>query len=79
MYHNHIAWWIFWITVVILLIIFFEPRWKKNKNINNTSPLEILQQRFARGEITKEEYEEKKTILERDSSADSAKNNQGNE
>ena len=79
MYHNHIAWWIFWITEVILLIIFFEPRWKKNKKINNTSPLEILQQRFARGEITKEEYEEKKEILERDSSAGSAKINHGNE
>jgi|UPI0008470B43 putative membrane protein len=78
MYHNHTLWWIFWITVVALLLIFFEPRWKKKKK-NNTSPLEILQQRFARGEITKEEYEEKKAILERGSSTGSAKINQGNE
>jgi hypothetical protein len=28
--------------------------------------LEVLQMRFAKGEITKEEYEERKAILERD-------------
>jgi uncharacterized membrane protein len=59
-----------------MLLFFFEPRWKKKKN-NNSSPLEILQRRFASGEITKEEYEEMKAILERDSSAGSANTNQG--
>jgi putative membrane protein len=31
------------------------------------SPLDILQKRFAAGEITTEEYQEKKKILENDS------------
>jgi putative membrane protein len=30
------------------------------------SPLDILQKRFASGEITNEEYQEKKKILEND-------------
>jgi putative membrane protein len=30
------------------------------------SPLDILQKRFASGEITNEEYQEKKNILESD-------------
>jgi len=30
------------------------------------SPLDILRKRFASGEITKEEYQEKKEILEKD-------------
>ena len=33
---------------------------------NRETPIEILKKRFARGEITKEEYEDRKQILERD-------------
>jgi uncharacterized membrane protein len=37
---------------------------KKSQNKSDTlSPIEILQQRYARGEIDRNEYEEKKRVL----------------
>lgn len=58
----HLIWWFIWI---FLLIGIFATPWdipgrKKEKD----SPLDILQKRFASGQITKEQYLEKKTILE---------------
>lgn len=29
MHHSHTVWWITWIAIVILLLVFFESRWKK--------------------------------------------------
>jgi len=46
--------------------IFFIPTdipYQKNKQEN---PLDILKQRFAKGEISKEEFEESKKILKSD-------------
>jgi putative membrane protein len=60
----HYIWWFVWF--IFLVWIFLTPwtfpgyrRWKQ-------TPLGILQQRFAAGEITKEEYEERKQILLKD-------------
>jgi len=36
------------------------------EKMKKDSPLDILRRRFVSGEITKEEYQEKKEILERD-------------
>ena len=54
----HFIWWIFWL--VILAWLFFLPFRRNSKN----RALVILQERFAKGEITKEEYEERRRILE---------------
>jgi putative membrane protein len=60
----HLIWWFVWL--IFILWIFATPyaipgqRWKKY------SPLDILQQRFASGQITTAEYNEKKKILEED-------------
>jgi putative membrane protein len=60
----HLIWWFVW--MMLLVWIFLTPwaipgqRWKKS------SALDILQQRFASGQITNAEYEEKKKILVRD-------------
>jgi len=57
--------WIFWLVVIALLVWFLVSFIStKNKNTPNESPLEILKKRFARGEITKQEFEEKKKALE---------------
>lgn len=59
----HLIWWVIW--VILLFWIFFTPYdvpGRKRKD----SPLEILQRRFASGEMSKEEYEERRAIIERD-------------
>ncbi len=60
----HLIWWFIWI--LLLFWIFFTPYDIRGKRSREKSALDILQKRFASGEITKEEYEERKAILERD-------------
>ena len=57
----HFVWWIIWL--ILLIWIFFVPYDIPYKKSNNEDPLGILKKRFAKGEITKEEYEESKKIL----------------
>lgn len=61
----HMLWWFFWILIMFLMFGWFEPVPKKR--VRRDSPLDILQKRFASGEITNEEYQEKKSILSTDS------------
>lgn len=51
--------WLFWLAVfvVIGLAIYFAVRSMKKKEPRHESPKEILQKRFARGEIERDEYE----------------------
>ena len=60
----HLLWWVFWVAIIFVMFGWFEPVPKKR--IRRDLPLYILQKRFATGEITTEEYHEKKTILETD-------------
>jgi putative membrane protein len=57
--------WIFWVGILVLAIALIWPFIKKDKNQRDSgnSSLDILKQRYARGEISKEEYEEKKRGL----------------
>ena len=58
----HLIWWIIWI--IFLVWIFFIPTGIPFRKTKKETPLEILKKRFARGEISKEEYEESLEILE---------------
>lgn len=58
----HFVWWIIWLA--LLVWIFFVPYDIPYKKSKNEDPLAILKKRFAKGVITKEEYEESKKILE---------------
>ncbi len=58
----NIIWWIIWIVFIIWI---FATPWdipgqRKRKN----TALDILNRRAANGEITKEEFEERKRILQ---------------
>ena len=60
----HLIWWFIWI--MLLIWIFATPYRIHFQRMKKDSPLDILQRRFASGEITNEEYLEKKKILEND-------------
>lgn len=59
----HVFWWLFWI---VLIVIFFSLLSPVPRRRARETPLQILQRRFAAGEITEKEYEERKRTLERD-------------
>jgi len=58
----HLVWWFIWFLFIFW--IFATPYDIPGRRMNKESPLDILKRRFAAGEITKEEYEERKKILE---------------
>lgn len=58
---------LFWGLVILGIIAL--ARWlmtqsSSSRNSRGKSPLEIVQERYARGEINREEYEQKKRDLE---------------
>lgn len=56
----HIFWWLFWIAVVVVLFLPITP---VSRGRRRETPLEVLQRRYAAGEISTEEYEERKAKL----------------
>jgi putative membrane protein len=61
----HTFWWIWWFFLWIMFLSFFMPV-RRTTYRQMQSPLQLLQRRYAAGEITSEEYEERKTKLLRD-------------
>lgn len=57
---------LFWVLVVVLIIRLLKRGrhggW--NRMWNDRGALGMLRERYAKGEISKEEYEEKKKVLE---------------
>ena len=64
----HAFWWIFWILAIVLLFSFTTPVPKGKMKAAETA-LQILQRRFARGEIDATEYEARKARIIRDQPA----------
>ena len=56
-----LIWWFVWL--ILLFWIFAIPYDIPGQRNKKDSPLDILKKRFASGEITSEEYQEKKKIL----------------
>ena len=61
----HAFWWLFWIVLVVAVFSMAEVT-PKSKTRKRETPLELLQRRYAAGEISSEEYTERKTKLEAD-------------
>lgn len=59
----HFFWWLFWIALIAVLFALIEP---VPRGRRRETPIEVLQRRYAAGEITDQEYEERKEKLERD-------------
>jgi len=54
---------LFWSLVIVGLVLGIRWLMRQGKNSQSDSALEILRQRYARGEINKEEFEAKKSDL----------------
>jgi putative membrane protein len=62
----HGLWWLFWL---ILLGVFVFGDWGRTGDRRNRlrgTPHELLHRRLASGDITPAEYEERKSLLDRD-------------
>lgn len=67
MFYNHHLFgmhWIWWIvlSIALLLVIFDFVPFRRRYDMKEDA-LDILSKRFARGEIEREEFEERKRIL----------------
>ncbi|HRH50635.1 MAG TPA: SHOCT domain-containing protein [Panacibacter sp.] len=60
----HFVWWLVWVS--LLFWIFVTPYDIPGQRRKKDSPLDILKQRFAAGQLTNEEYQQKKKILDSD-------------
>ncbi|MBZ4686383.1 MAG: putative rane protein [Clostridia bacterium] len=61
-----ILWWVIVVGLIVAIIYGLGGLGRKNYNVPNQppqSPLEILKSRYAKGEITKEEFREMKKEL----------------
>jgi putative membrane protein len=56
--------WIFWVGVIVIVFALWS-HYGRGKRSENSAPsaLDVLKQRYARGEISKGEYDEKRKDL----------------
>ena len=57
----HSIWWFIW--VIVLIWIFATPYNIPGQRAKKDKPIDILNKRFASGEINKVEFEEKKNLI----------------
>ncbi|HMN76044.1 MAG TPA: SHOCT domain-containing protein [Burkholderiaceae bacterium] len=62
----HALWWLFWIVLIGALLYVGFGRRADRRNPPRETALEVLQRRLAAGEITPQQYEERKALLDRD-------------
>ncbi len=58
-------WWMFWIALIAIFFSLATPVRRGNARLYD-DPLSILRRRYASGEITTEEYEERTSRLQKD-------------
>ena len=71
MYYNmmgmHAVWWVFWVGLVILLLFWGGGKNSARRGKPRETPHEALRRRLASGEVSTDEYEKRKMLLDRDS------------
>jgi len=61
----HLLWWFIW--MVFLFWIFAIPYDLPGQRKRKDTPLDVIKKLYAAGQITKEEYQERKELLEKKS------------
>lgn len=59
-------WWVIWALIIIFAFAWWIPWGGRDRVVRRETPLELLQRRLANGEISPQDYEERKAILLRD-------------
>ncbi len=62
----HFLWWLFWIALIGVIVYVGWGRHGRQGQLPRETPHEVLRRRLASGEITPEQYEERKALLDRD-------------
>ncbi|MEQ1854928.1 MAG: SHOCT domain-containing protein [Longimicrobiales bacterium] len=62
----HLFWWLFWLMIIVGFTSMFTPV-PKDQAKHLETPLGLLQRRYAAGEVSTEEYEQRRAVLGRDS------------
>lgn len=60
----HLFWWIFWAVLLIWAYRWAMSMLKRRELQGRETPLEVLKRRYATGELSTQEYEERKARLE---------------
>ncbi len=58
----NLVWWVFWVVVIAAFFAFLTPVPRRG-NRPPTDPLDVLKRRYAAGEITTAEYDERRARL----------------
>ena len=61
----HLFWWLFWFALITTAFTTITPV-PKSQLRSGERALDILRRRYAAGQVTTDEYERRKTVLERD-------------
>ena len=58
--------WIFWLILIVILVVFIKAitGGQSTQDPSQETPLDILEKRFARGEIDEQEYRRKRKELD---------------
>jgi putative membrane protein len=67
----HLGWWLFWVGVIVAIVLLLRGGAQRDDRPRET-PHEALRRRLANGELSPQEYEERKALLDRDSPAGGA-------
>jgi putative membrane protein len=62
----HIWWWFIWLPLIVALLFYGWGRPGRRDRHARETPHEVLRRRLASGEITPQQYEERKALLDRD-------------
>ncbi len=65
----HGLWWIFWVVLIGVLVYYTWGRPGEQRRRLRETPQQVLQRRLANGEITPDEYEKRKALLDRDAAS----------